>query len=347
MLERPGASKRYRRGACRNGRPAGIDSSNAASRYESQRTLALGPEDALAVLARPEFPLTGEEAVIDAVLPRSSYQRSPFPLCLLLAAVIELARVLGPANPARAQTPERPAVSIASTVIAEPATQAPFPIRVDPTASIPRDSFVRVRGLPPTVALSEGYSIAPGSWAIALNALPGLKIVLPAGVTGTAEILITLVGMDGSVLAESKSTLVVRAAPQSQASPGALVASPPAPSERAIPIPPAPVLAPERRPRTLTPQDQQRALGFVKKGDELLDAGNVEAARQFYERAADAGLAQAALAMAATYDPNELVRRQVVGGLQPDLVAARRWYERARELGAAEAEDRLRRLGAR
>lgn len=278
----------------------------------------------------------------DVAPPRAADQRGPLTLCLLLATVAELALVVVGPDSARAQTPERPAVSIASTVIAAPATQVPFPIRVEPVASIPRDSFVRVRGLPPTVALSEGYSIAPGSWAIALNALPGLKIVLPVGVTGTTEILITLVGLDGSVLAESKSTLVVRVASPPPAVSGASM-----PVEPVNPVPPAPVPVPERRARTLTPQDQQRALGFVQKGDELLDAGNVEAARQFYERAADSGLAQAALALAATYDPNELVRRQVVGGLQPDLAAARRWYERARELGAAEADERLRRLGAR
>jgi hypothetical protein len=194
-------------------------------------------------------------------------------------------------------------------------------------------------------ALSEGHSIAPGSWAIALNALSGLKIVVPVGVTETADIVITLVGLDGSVLAEAKSTLVVRGASPAQGVTG--TAPPPAPAERASPVPPQPVLAPERRVRPLTPQDQQRALGFIKKGEELLAAGNIEAARLFYERAADAGLAEGALAMAATYDPDELARRQVVGGLQPDPVAARRWYERARELGAAEAEDRLKRLSAR
>jgi hypothetical protein len=34
-------------------------------------------------------------------------------------------------------------------------------------------------------------------------------------------------------------------------------------------------------------------------------------------------------------------------GLQPDVKTARVWYERARELGAPQAEERLRRLGAR
>ena len=77
---------------------------------------------------------------------------------------------------------------------------------------LPQGSFVRMRGLPPTVALSEGHSIAPGSWAVPLAALPNLKITLPAGLTGRSEISVTLVGIDGTVLAEAKSMLVVAAA---------------------------------------------------------------------------------------------------------------------------------------
>jgi TPR repeat protein len=132
------------------------------------------------------------------------------------------------------------------------------------------------------------------------------------------------------VLAEAKSTLVVRGA------------GPGAPASASVQRP-----ALERRAPDLTPQDRQRAVGFVKKGEELMASGNVEAARLFYERAADAGLAQGALALAATFDPDELARRQVVGGLRPDPAAAKRWYERARELGADEADEPLRRLTLR
>jgi TPR repeat protein len=92
--------------------------------------------------------------------------------------------------------------------------------------------------------------------------------------------------------------------------------------------------------------DSERALGFIKKAEELMATGNVEAARMFYERAADAGLAQGALALAATFDPHELARRQVVGGLRSDPAQAQRWYERAQVLGAAEADEPLRRLSA-
>jgi TPR repeat protein len=94
----------------------------------------------------------------------------------------------------------------------------------------------------------------------------------------------------------------------------------------------------------LNPEARERALRLVKKGDEQLADGGVAQARLLYERAAEAGLAQGAMAMAETYDPAEL-QRLGVRGLKPDQEQARRWYERARQLGAAEAEQRLRRLG--
>jgi hypothetical protein len=127
----------------------------------------------------------------------------------------------------------------------------------------------------------------------------------------------------------------VAAAPETEAS-SATERSAPTPLERSAPLVPAP---PESREHVPSPQDRQRALNFLKKGEEMLAAGNVGAARLFYERAADEGLAEGALALATTFDPDELARRQVLG-VQPNQAAARRWYERARELQASEADDR-------
>jgi len=62
-----------------------------------------------------------------------------------------------------------------------------------------------------------------------------------------------------------------------------------------------------------------------------------------FRRAAEAGLAESALALGGTFDPVELSKLRVLG-LQPDVASARQWYEKARQLGAREAEDRLRRL---
>jgi hypothetical protein len=261
-------------------------------------------------------------------------------------AVRALAGVLmltGYASLAPAQT-ARPNMSVATTLPVEPATQVPFPIRVGPADAVPRGSFVRVRGLPPMAALSEGHSIAPGAWAVPLAALPNLKITLPGAAPGRSEIFITLVSIDGSVLVEAKSTLVVAAAPpasdvQTQGKPAAVLrAGPPlqpVPEER--PVPPAGA--------SLSPDARERAMRLVKRGDEQLAEGGIAQARLLYERAAEAGLALGAMAMAATYDAAELDRLGVLGP-KPDREAARRWYERARQLGSAEAEQRLRRLGA-
>jgi hypothetical protein len=206
-----------------------------------------------------------------------------------------------------AQPPQRPDINVARTISAQPATQVPFPIRV---GHVPRNSFVRLRGLPPKATLSEGHAIAPGVWAVPLHVLPHLTITLPATVTGSADVTVTLIGSDGSALVEARCTLVV-AAPS------------------ALPPP--------------TPYDRERALRFLQKGNEQLAQGAVGPARVLYERAAYLGLAEAAIALGGTYDAVELSRPHLRGVL-PDAAAAAHWYERARALGADDAEQRLQRL---
>ena len=100
--------------------------------------------------------------------------------------------------------------------------------------------------------------------------------------------------------------------------PSPLEASPPPPAR-----PPAPATAaPQpKEPRELT-EDQKRALAFVIRGRAQAQQGNIAAARLFYRRAADADLAEGALALAGTYDPVELATMGVAG-VQPDVPAAR------------------------
>ena len=106
-------------------------------------------------------------------------------LTLLLAAAVPCAPALSQSRsrPWRKRARSRPS-RCPPAIAAEPASQAAFPIRVGPPDAVPRNSFVRVRGLPPMAALSEGHSIGPGSWAVSLAALPELKITLPAGSRG-------------------------------------------------------------------------------------------------------------------------------------------------------------------
>jgi hypothetical protein len=77
-----------------------------------------------------------------------------------------------------------------------------------------------------------------------------------------------------------------------------------------------------------------------KMGDDYISSGDFVGARAVLERAASAGDASAAFAIASTYDPVVLTRFKV-RGLEPDIVKAEFWYERARALGSSEAPHRL------
>ena len=77
----------------------------------------------------------------------------------------------------------------------------------------------------------------------------------------------------------------------------------------------------------------------MARGRRFVESGDFSSARPVYRRAAEAGYAEAALALGETYDPVALQRHGVIG-MSPDVEQARHWYERARELGSLEAPTR-------
>ena len=89
------------------------------------------------------------------------------------------------------------------------------------------------------------------------------------------------------------------------------------------------------------PQARQEHL--LAQGDRHLADGNIVIARQYYLRAAQAGMGRAAHRLAETYDPNELRRLNVLG-LLPDIAEAKRWYAQAIALGDTAAQVKLGRL---
>jgi hypothetical protein len=207
--------------------------------------------------------------------------------------------------------------------VAQSPWEAGLPIEVGPREALPRHAFVRLRGLPRAVSLTDGHSVAPGNWAVPVSALPSLKANVPAAVSGKSRITISLIGMDGTILAEARTELVVFALP-----------SAPQTGERLWSVP------------FLPPEQRKRAEGFVERGWQNWEEGNIAGARGFFQYAADLGLAAGAMGMGMTYDPAQLTRMEAVG-LIPDRDEARKWYERARELGASEAEGPLTRLAAK
>jgi hypothetical protein len=85
---------------------------------------------------------------------------------------------------------------------------------------------------------------------------------------------------------------------------------------------------------------------LMKQGEQFIAAGDVVTARIAFQRAAHAGDANAALALAATYDPIVLAKLGVMG-MGADVEKARTWYRMAESYGLAEAKQRLQLLDNR
>jgi hypothetical protein len=76
----------------------------------------------------------------------------------------------------------------------------------------------------------------------------------------------------------------------------------------------------------------ERALRLHVKGLQMMEIGDMVAARPLFEMAADAGLCRSAWELARTYDPVEMSKLNV--RLAPDAKVAQKWYQKARELCA-------------
>jgi hypothetical protein len=86
--------------------------------------------------------------------------------------------------------------------------------------------------------------------------------------------------------------------------------------------------------------DQKEISVLLNRGKNLIASGDLAAARIVLRRAVNANNAEAALALAATYDPFVL-RELKVYGFTGDSGMARTWYEKAAELGSSVAPRRL------
>jgi hypothetical protein len=110
--------------------------------------------------------------------------------------------------------------------------------------------------------------------------------------------------------------------------------------------PPAPVqTAPAQAapPSIAKPEvvlDQNEIDTLIRRGKNLLNDGDFAAARVLFERAANAGSAEAALALGSTYDPNVI---KWLGAImvRPDVEKARQWYQLAADRGSAAANLQL------
>jgi hypothetical protein len=117
---------------------------------------------------------------------------------------------------------------------------------------------------------------------------------------------------------------------QTDPKPAANPAAPPAPAQAA----PASVTKPA------VVLDENEINTLIRRGKNLLNDGDFAAARVLFERAANAGSAEAALALGSTYDPNVIKRLGAIM-VKPDVENARKWYQVAADRGSAAASLQL------
>jgi hypothetical protein len=129
--------------------------------------------------------------------------------------------------------------------------------------------------------------------------------------------------------------------------------SPPQPDNSPAPPQPDNSPAPPLQPSSATSVsaapvlDDDEIAVLIKRGHDFLENGDLVSARLILQRAVEAGSADAALALGATFDPL-VIRRLGVIGIEPDIARARQWYQRAAELGSTAASQQLTKLeGAR
>jgi len=132
----------------------------------------------------------------------------------------------------------------------------------------------------------------------------------------------------------------------------AIVASQPATvASQSVSMPSQPAAAPSASPATPAPTnnataphiDNAEIAAMIKRGKDILMSGDIISARLLLRRAADAGSAEAALALGATFDPI-VIRRLGAVGMTSDIAQARQWYQRAADLGSAAAMGQLAKL---
>jgi hypothetical protein len=215
-----------------------------------------------------------------------------------------------------------------------------------------------LRGLAHGTRLSAGAALDEGGWELSLRDIGSAYVYAPPGFVGVMNATIALLSPSKKVVDSRPIRLEWIAKPR-----------PRPPSKREIDteassaaakqqINPATGSAADKQEvnqepasaaakQAINPEpasaaavkmvDPQEAAALMERGRDLLRNGDVASAQLAFRRLAEAGKADAALALATTYDPRYLVEHNLVG-IVGDEAKARAWYQRAKELGSMEAD---------
>lgn len=208
---------------------------------------------------------------------------------------------------------ELPAVTISapSAISAEAGKETAFAIALDSNDSLPARSIITIRGLPEGTSFSAGRPFGDTEWSLRPDEIEGLRVTLPGGAAGQRALNVAVVAADGSTIASTGTRLDIVADPKT-----ALISR---------------------------PDDVARIAELIEHGRKMVDVGYFPGARAYFQRAAEAGSAEAALSVGSTYDPS-FIEEIGAQGIKPDIKQARIWYERAKALGHKDADAQIRAL---
>ncbi len=201
-----------------------------------------------------------------------------------------------------------------------------------------QDEALVFSGLVAGTRLSAGTSTSASAWELSPDKLKGLQLYAPKDFVGVMNTAVDLIGADSRLL-DSRAFQLKWIAKQTNPAPPR---TPGAASVLATAGDQIGVAAP--RPAAGEPIDPSEADFLMQQGRQALSGGDISAARVVFRRLADAGIAEAALAFAETYDPIYLAKHNVIG-LLGDRATAKDLYERARQVGSTEADRMLAQLG--
>ena len=172
-------------------------------------------------------------------------------------------------------------------------------------------------GLALGTRLSAGVPISEASWQLAPSDLTGAYVYPPKNFIGTMNTAVNLLSANQRLIESRAVRLewIVKPTPTKQIE-SEVVNSP-----------------------AVQPMSTENA-ALMERGRDLLQSGDVGSARLVFNRLANDGIADAALALAATYDPRYLAQRNLIG-VAGDETKAHDWYQRASELGSTEARRLL------
>ena len=195
-------------------------------------------------------------------------------------------------------------------------------VSVDSAAA---DESLMLAGLALGTRLSAGVPVSEASWQLALRDLNGVYVYAPKDFVGIMNTAIELLSANQRLI-ESRAARLEWIAKSNSTPPMKQIES------EAVNAPVVPPMNPENA-------------ALMEKGQVLMRSGDIASARLLFQRLANAGIADAALALAATYDPRYLAQHNLIG-VAGDQTKAHNWYQRASELGSTEAGRILARIDA-